>query len=125
RFTDTGGTMLLVLRFFHVVAGGLWGGTIVFVAGFLMPALRASGPSAGPVMGQLSNVRKMPIYLMAMAILTVLSGISLLMINAGASPGWMRSGPGRIFGMGGGLAILAAIIGMATSAPAGRRMGTL
>jgi hypothetical protein len=117
---------LLVLRFFHVVSGVLWAGALVFVAGFLMPALRASGPAAGPVMGQLGKVYKMPIYMMVVAILTVLSGIGLIMVDSGGAPGvWMKSGPGHMFGLGGVLAILAAILGMAVSSPAARKMSAI
>jgi hypothetical protein len=109
-----------------VVAGVLWGGALIFVAWFLMPSLRAAGPAAGPVMGQLGKVRKMPIYMMAMAILTVLSGIGLMMVASAGAPGlWMQSGPGRTFAWGGVLAILAAIIGMSVSAPGARRMSAV
>ncbi len=118
--------MMLTLRFFHIVAGVLWAGAIVFVAGFLMPSLRAAGSAAGPVMGQLTQVRKMPVYMMALAIVTVLSGLGLIMADSAGAPGlWMQSGPGRTFSMGGGLAILAAALGMIVAAPAAKRMGAL
>jgi hypothetical protein len=118
--------MTIAFRFLHIVCGVLWVGAVIFVAGFLMPSLRASGPAAGAVMGQLTQVRKMPIYMMAMAMLTIISGVALLMISSAGAPGlWMKSGPGMTYGAGGAMAILAAIIGMVVTSPAAKRAGML
>ncbi len=117
--------MLLAFRIFHILAGVLWVGAVIFVAMFLMPSLRAAGPAGGPVMSQLTQ-RKMPIYMMAMAIITILSGTGLIWINSAGYPGsWMQTSMGRTYGWGGLLAILAAIVGMAMSSPAVRKMGAI
>jgi len=118
--------MLFVLRFFHIVSGVLWAGALIFVAWFLMPSLRAAGPAAGPVMGQLGKVRKMPVYMMAVAFLTILSGIGLMIVvSAGSAGTWMSTGPGRTFAWGATFAILAAIIGMTFSSPAAKKMSVI
>jgi hypothetical protein len=76
-------------------------------------------------MKELGRLR-MPLVMMGSAILTVGSGIWLMMILSGATDGaWMRSSAGRVFSMGGALAILALAFGMAINAPAARRMGAI
>jgi len=98
----------------------------VLSAGFLIPAIRGAGPAGGAVMEQLGRVRKLPIYLMAVSNLTLLSGLALYWRDsAGTQELWMRSGPGIAFGVGGALAILAAVIGMAVNSPTARRMAAL
>ncbi len=114
------------LRLVHIVAGVLWVGAVVFVAFFLMPSVRVLGPAGGQVMQQLVQVRKLPVYMMGMAILTVLSGIGLYWRDSGGfSDPWMHSGPGRVFGLGGLLAILVVVLGMAIISPSAKRMGVL
>src|SRR5512132_1177730 len=48
--------LLYALRFTHIVVGVFWVGTIVFVAFYLLPTMRAVGPAAGPVMQELTQV---------------------------------------------------------------------
>jgi uncharacterized membrane protein len=117
---------LMILRLIHIIAGVFWVGAVLFVAGFLMPALRAIGPGAGPVMEQIGQVRKLPLYMMAATILTILSGVGLYWsASGGFQPAWMHSGPGTVFGIGGALAIVGAVVGMAVNSPTGRRLGVL
>jgi len=119
-------TMMITLRVVHIVGGSFWVGALLFVARFLMPSLRAIGPQSAPVMDQLVRVRRMPIAMMGAAIMTILSGVILMwQASGGFQPAWMATGPGRFFSMGGGLAILAAILGMAINSPAARRVGVI
>src|SRR5215204_6573129 len=118
--------MLILFRIIHVLAGVFWVGTAVFTAAFLVPTVRAIGPAGGPVMQQLAQVRKLPLYLMAAMILTLLSGIGLYSrASGGFSNGWMQSGPGMTFGIGGALALVAGLIGMFVVAPTTKRAGAL
>jgi hypothetical protein len=118
--------MVFVLRLIHIISGVFWVGSAMFATYLLAPSLRAIGPGAGPVMNQLARVRKMPMVMMTSAIATMGAGIWLMLIAAAGSPGvWMQSGPGRTYGIGGGLAILAFLIGMAVNGPASRRLGAL
>jgi uncharacterized membrane protein len=118
--------MQLLLRVIHIVCGAMWVGFVVFVSVILLPALRGAGPAAGPMMYQVARVRKLPLVNMAIAVLTVLSGLALYwQDSAGFSNAWMQSGAARTFGAGGAVAIIAIIIGMAISSPAGRKLGQL
>jgi hypothetical protein len=117
---------IVVFRLFHIVCGVLWVGAIVFVAVYLAPSIRAAGPAGGPVMNQLTQVRKMPIYMMALAVLTIISGLGLMQIDSAGAPGmWMQSGPGKTFAGGGLLAIIAAVVGMILAAPSARKIGAI
>jgi hypothetical protein len=118
--------MFLLLRFVHIVVGVAWGGAVIFIALFLMPTLKAVGPAGGAVMGHLTQVRRLPAYLMAGVILTVLSGIALYWNDSmGFSGQWVSSGPGKTFAVGGAMGIIVAVLGMAVNAPTAKRMGAL
>ena len=117
--------MIHMLRVLHILSGAFWYGAVVFNARFLMPSLSAVGPAAGPVMAQL-NQRRMSMALMGAAIVNVVSGIWLMFVMSGGAMGpYMRSSMGRTFAYGGGLAIVAMIIGMAMAPPAVRRLGQI
>lgn len=117
--------MIYVLRLLHILSGAFWYGTVIFSARFLAPSLRAAGPAAGPVMAQL-NQRRMPIAMMGAGIVNVGSGIWLMFLVTGGSPGpWMQTGMGRTFSIGGALAILALVLGMILSPPAAKRLGEI
>ena len=117
--------MIQVLRLLHILSGAFWYGAVIFTARVLMPSLRAAGPAAGPVMAQL-NQRRMSMALMGAAIVNVSTGIWLMFVMSGGAMGpYMRSSMGRTFAIGGGLAIVAMIIGMAMAPPAVRRLGQI
>ena len=119
--------LLYALRFTHIVVGVFWVGTIFFVAFYLLPTMRAVGPAAGPVMQELTQVRKLPTALLVAGILTVLSGLTLYW-NASAgfrSKEWLASGTGMTFGLGAVLAIVVLVIGSAVNSPTAKRIGAL
>ena len=117
--------MIYVLRLVHILSGAFWYGSLIFIARFLMPSIRAAGPAAGPVMAQL-NQRNLSLGMMGAGILNVASGIWLILIVSGGTPGpWMQSGMGRTLGIGAALAIVALLVGMIVVAPVTRRMGAL
>jgi uncharacterized membrane protein len=117
--------MLIVLRFLHIISGIFWVGGSLFAARFIMPSLKAAGPAAGPVLAELGK-RRLPATMMGAALVNLASGIWLMMIDAGAAPGvWMRSGMGRTLGIGGGLAIIAVLLGMTVAMPTNAKMGRI
>ena len=117
--------MIYALRLIHILAGTFWYGALIFITRFLMPSLRAVGPAAGPVMAQLDQ-RRLSTAMMGAAILNVGSGIWLMFITSGGDIGaWMHTGMGRTLGFGGGLALLALIVGMTMNPPALWRMGAI
>jgi uncharacterized membrane protein len=115
-----------LMRVIHILIGVFWVGTVLFIAVFLMPSVRAAGPAGGSVMHQLVQARRLPLWLMAAAIVTIASGLWLYWLDSsGFRSAWLGSGPGRVFGLGGAFAILATIVGMAVNTPAGRRLAAL
>jgi uncharacterized membrane protein len=117
--------MIFVLRLLHILSGAFWFGALLFTVRFLMPSLRAVGPAAGPLMGQL-NQRGLSAAFMGAAFVNLGSGIWLMFILSGGTPGeWMKTGMGRTIGVGAACAILAMIVGMIVNPPAARRMGQL
>ncbi|MEO8622715.1 MAG: hypothetical protein ABI625_16710 [bacterium] len=120
-------SVVIVLRLIHILVGIMWAGAIVFVAAFLMPTMKAVGPAAGPVMGHLTQVKKLPSYMVAGMLLTILSGITLFWNDSVGfkSDAWMHSGPGLAFSVGGTLAIVVAIIGLTVNSPTAKKIGTL
>ena len=118
--------MIVILRIIHIVGGVFWVGSALFGALLLAPALRAVGPGAGPVMNQLVKVRKMPVLMMTSGIATMIAGIWLLVIDSAGQPGvWMRSGTGRTFAIGGAMAIVAFLLGMAVNMPVSKRLAAI
>jgi hypothetical protein len=112
--------IIMLLRVLHIVGGVFWVGTAVFIAAFLGPSLRAVGPAGGAVMSQLTQVRRLPIWMMVF--------MSVLLYWANARVGgaaWLGSGPGRTFGIGGVLALAGGVVGMVVTAPTGRKLGAL
>lgn len=119
-------TAVLVLRAIHVVVGVLWVGAIVFIAAFLLPAVRAAGPAGGATMQQIVGARRLPAWMAGAMALTILSGLSLYWHDsAGFRSAWLGSGPGRTFGLGGALAIAGGVYGMLVNAPTARRLAEL
>lgn len=122
----TSPTALLLMRIVHVFVGVFWAGALLFIAGFLFPSVRAAGPAGGAVMQQLTLARRLPLWMMGAAVLTLLSGFGLYWHNGTVSgPAWFSSGPGRVFGLGGLLALIAAVVGMAVNSPTAKRLSTL
>jgi uncharacterized membrane protein len=116
---------LIVLRIVHVLCGVMWVGTAVFMGFFLAPALSTMGPAAGQVMGGLQK-RKFMIVLPVVAVLTLLTGLRLMMImssNFGA--GYFQTAMGRTFAGAGVAAILAFVVGIIVNRPTMEKMGQL
>jgi hypothetical protein len=117
---------ILAFRLIHIVSGVFWVGGAIFIAMFLLPTLRSVGPAGGPVMSYLMQVRKLPVYMMGAAILTVLSGLGLYWRDSAGFVGtWVRSGTGLVFSLGALLGLGAVGLGMGVAAPVGKRLGVL
>jgi uncharacterized membrane protein len=118
-------SLFLALRLLHLLAGAAWVGGIFFIARLLLPTVRALGPTGGAVMQHLTQVRRLHSYMMGTAMLTVLSGLALYWRNAAGASGWLATGAGKVFGLGGLLGILTVILGLAVNAPTAQRAGAL
>lgn len=116
---------LLVLRFVHIISAIMWLGSGVFVAFFLMPAV-ASNRQIMPQLMEGLQRRKVFVILPLAGLLAVLSGIRLLWINsAGFAGSYMDTGPGRTFSLGGAAAIIALLLQVFVSRPAGVKLGAI
>lgn len=116
---------LIILRLLHVGLGAFWVGAVLFNALYLSPALRAAGPAAaGAVMGSMIR-RRFMVVMPVVAILTILSGLRLLMIVSGGDPHWFQHRVGHAYSVAGALAILAFLVGIAVVRPAMTRVGRM
>ena len=112
-------------RIIHVLGGVIWVGSMFFVSMFLIPSMTEAGPDAGKVMAAL-NRRKFMIIIPVIALLTMLSGLWLYWrASMGFNSAYMASGPGKTYGLGATMAILAFVIGMTMTRPAMVKMNKL
>jgi hypothetical protein len=103
--------MFLTIRAAHVLVAGLWIGSTVFGALWLMPAIEATGSSGGQVMGRLAR-NGYPTYMSMIGLTTLLTGIYLLWhFTGGFDPSVAATHAGIAFGTGGVAGIAAGIIG--------------
>ncbi len=119
-------TLFALLRAIHIVAGAAWVGAVLFTGRFLIPTVQALGPAGGQLMQHLTQVRRLPAYMIGVALTNVVSGLALYGMDSSASSGrWATSHQGMIFGLGGLLAIITLILGLTINSPAAKRMGSL
>lgn len=117
---------MIVLRLLHIVAGVFWAGTAIFVAAFLVPSARATGPDGGRLVQHIMQHRRLPIYLGIAMVLTTLSGLTMFWLFSARTGGaWARSPQAITLGVGALLAIAGGIVGAALSAPIGLAIGAL
>lgn len=108
---------LILLRLLHVVAGTFWVGMMAFTVLFLTPALREAGPPGQPVMAALQR-RHLMVVLPAIALLTIVSGLLLMLRlypNLGA---FVASRMGLVILHGAGASVIAFLIGIGIMRPA-------
>lgn len=118
--------MFIVLRLVHILTGVFWVGALVFIAGFLMPAVRATGPAGGAVMGQVMQVRKLHRYMTSAGLLNILSGFCMVYVLAGSLGfQWFTIGMGRAIGIGALLTLVATVFGLVVNAPTAQRVAKL
>ena len=116
---------ILVLRLVHVLGGIFWVGSGLFTSLFLVPAFGTAGPAAGAVMGALQQ-RRLFTILPIVAVLTLLSGARLLWITSGGlSDQYLATRTGQVFLWSGIAAIVAFLVGIFISRPAGVRAAML
>ena len=117
---------MALMRLVHILAGIFWVGATLFLAGFLVPAIQAVGPSARPVMSRLMQQRRLQLWINISMTLAILAGLVLFAMDSKASGGGFgRSGMGITLSIGALLAIAAAGVDGAMSRPARKRLGEL
>ena len=102
--------LFLAFRIVHILLGAAWLGTAVFNAFFLMPAIQDVGPDGGKVAVALMRRHMVP-YIASISGLTVVTGLYLYWrFTGGFDPALSGSMGARVFGAGGVLGIVAAVL---------------
>jgi uncharacterized membrane protein len=119
-------SLMAVLRLVHILAGIFWVGATLVLAGFLLPASREVGPSAGPVITEIMIRRRLQFWISVAMALAILAGFALYGIDSKVSGGGFgRSAMGMTLGVGALLAIAAAGVDGAMGRPTARKLGAL
>jgi hypothetical protein len=103
--------LMLVLRLVHVGGGALWVGMMVFMVFFLTPAIAEAGPQEGGKLMAALQRRRLMVIMPVIALLTIGSGIWLMLRLYGGRPGMALN-------LGAAAAILAFLIGIIFMRPA-------
>jgi len=115
----------LTIRAAHILVAALWIGSTVFMATLLMPAVDATGAAGGQLMARLQG-RGFPIYMEAIGVTTVLSGLYLLWhFTGGFDLSVSTSHAGLAFGVGGAAGVLAGVIGGGVVGRSGKKLAQL
>ncbi|HTK49556.1 MAG TPA: hypothetical protein VL328_16365 [Gemmatimonadaceae bacterium] len=115
--------VLFLLRAIHILAGIAWVGGVVLVTLFVLPAARAVGPAAQPMMQHMMERARVSVYLIVVANLTLLAGLALYGHNMALTHGaWAHSPMGIGMTIGALSAIVAMAIGMFVTAPAAKKL---
>jgi putative copper export protein len=117
-------TEMLLLRLIHVVGGAFWVGAMFFFVIFLEPTMRRAGPEGGRMMMRMA-MSKFPPTIALVGGLTVLSGLRLYQKAVSANAAWATTRMGMTLGIGGAAAIIALLIGLIFTRPAGNRMAAV
>jgi len=111
-------TYLIILRLIHIVCGIFWAGATIYLAVFIIPAVKASGAEGSKFMQQLSRTNRLPLVMIFAATLTVLAGILLLWkLSNGFQSDFMGSKHGIVLSTGATFAIIAYLIGLTVNRP--------
>lgn len=117
---------VIILRLVHIVTATLWTGAAVMIAGFITPAVSATGPEGGKFMQRLIQHGRLPLFMNAMAWSATVSGILLYwQVSGGMQAGWITSPRGLGFTIGAVAGILAFIVGETINARAASRLGAI
>ena len=115
--------VLLLLRAIHIIGAVFWVGGVVVLTLFVLPAARSVGPSGQQMLMDIMLRRKLSVYLIAAAIITIVAGFVLYGRNMSLSAGaWGRSPMGIGMSVGAICSVVAVIIGMSVSAPAAKKL---
>jgi len=118
-------TIILILRLFHITCGAVWAGSLIYMALFITPALKASGPEGVKFMQKLGKTGY-PIIMMIVAIVTIVTGVLLIWkLSEGFQAAWFHTPYAKVLTMGSGLAFIAFIIGFTVSRPAAFRINRI
>jgi uncharacterized membrane protein len=117
---------LILLRLIHIVSAVFWAGAIMYLAWFIIPAVKALGPDGGKFMQQLSRTNKLPIVMLVAGAFTVVGGLLLINeLSSGFQMQWFGTPHGIVISIGGTFAIIAYVLGLTINLPAVNRMAAI
>lgn len=101
--------LITVLRLLHIVSGIFWVGSALMLTFFIMPAVGATEDAGQKFMAYFMRRTSFNQVIIISSLTSVIAGIILYWIDSnGLTSGWMHSGPGLGFGLGG----LAGLLGL-------------
>jgi uncharacterized membrane protein len=119
-------TILLLLRFFHILSGVFWAGVTFMYSLYLLPTVKNLGPDGGKFMNQLSKTNHFPMMMSISSFTTVVSGITLIgMLSNGFQFVWFSGTYGFFLSIGGILGIIAFGFGFFINRPFGEKLGKI
>ena len=116
--------LMIVLRIVHVGLGVYWAGTLIFIALYLEPSVRAAGPEGGKVMQALiqrGHLTVMPVV----AFLNIAAGVTMYWVVDPSFRLWMYSGFHFALAFGGLVSIVAFVLGVFVMRPAVLQAGAM
>ena len=114
--------LTVVLRILHIVFGAFWVGAALMLTYFISPAVRETEDSGQKFFSHVMQKTNLTKTITFSALISVIAGLALYWIRSdGFQTGWMASGPGIGFGLGG----LAALIGLHYGLLQGKRSTAL
>jgi hypothetical protein len=117
---------LLLLRLVHVLGGMFWMGSMVMMAGFVLPTQALEGHDGGRFIQRMMTERRLSFWLNVVGGLAIVSGLILYTrATMGTGGAFARSRQGMVFGLGAVFAILAGAIGGAMGSRSARAAGVL
>jgi len=109
---------LVVLRLLHITSSVFWAGSAIYLAAFVLPAVKSAGPEGGKFMQALARTNSLPMVMNIVSSISVVTGVLLVgKLSGDFSPNWFLSTHGMIL-LGGGLtALLSFTIGQTVNRP--------
>jgi hypothetical protein len=105
----------------HILSGIFWGGGAILGGFFLVPSIHAAGPGGGAVMANMLE-RKFALWMTLGSLGSVLTGITMMTIQAMNQTAWLWSPEGICLELGGLMALGAFGIGLRVQKPMAERM---
>ena len=89
-----------------------WTGATLYLAAFVIPAVKAMGPDGGKFMAQLTRTNKLPVVMLTVSTLAVIAGLIMMYdISVGFRLLWFGTPHGIVVSCGAASAIIAYITG--------------
>lgn len=118
--------LVVIFRFLHIGAGVFWAGSIIYLAVFILPAVKAAGPEGGKFMQVLSATRSLPNVMNVLALTTIFSGLILMWhLSNGFDSYWMGSRFGIAVSTGMTTTIIGYLLGISINLPTIKKMAAM